>query len=55
MRFMLAEKILGIRRIDKLRSYISSNGVDFAFNKLEELVRLLEALDIIVLKDYANP
>ena len=51
----LAEKVLGIRRIDKLRSYIRSHGIGFAASKLEEFVELLEALDIIVLKDYSNP
>ncbi len=51
----LAERTLGIRRIDKLRSYIRSHGVGFATDKLEEFVELLEALDIIVIKDYSSP
>ncbi len=51
----LAEKMLGIRRIDKLRSYICRNGIGFAADKLKEFVELLEALDIIVLRDYADP
>jgi len=51
----LAEKTLGIRKIDKLRSYIRSYGVGFAADKLEEFVELLEALDIIVIKDYSSP
>ena len=51
----LTEKILGIRRIDKLRSYIRRNGVGFAADELKEFIELLEALDIIVLRDYADP
>jgi predicted nucleic acid-binding protein len=51
----LAEKRLGIRRIVRLRSYIKSNGVSFALDELERFVKLVEALDIVVLQDYANP
>ena len=51
----LAEKKLGIRRIDKLRSYIRSNGVSFAVDKLSEFVEFIEALNIVILQDYASP
>lgn len=51
----LAEKRLGIRGIARLRSYIRSNGVGFTFAELERFVKLIEALDIAVLQDYANP
>jgi predicted nucleic acid-binding protein len=51
----LAEKRLGIRRIARLRSYIKSNGVGFALAELERFIKLVEALDIVVLQDYAEP
>jgi predicted nucleic acid-binding protein len=51
----LAEKRLGIRRIDRLRSYIKSNGIGFALAELERFIKLVEALDIVVLQDYADP
>lgn len=51
----LAEKRLGIRKIARLRSYIRSSGVGFASAELARFVRLLEALDIVVLPDRANP
>jgi predicted nucleic acid-binding protein len=50
----LAGKRLGIRRIAKLRSYIRSNGVGFALTELERFVKLIEALGIAVLQDYAD-
>ncbi|GBF09067.1 putative nucleic acid-binding protein [Aeropyrum pernix] len=51
----LAEKRLGIRKIARLRSYIKSNGVDFALAELERFIKLVEALDIVILQDYADP
>ena len=50
----LAGKRLGIRRIAKLRSYIRSNGTGFALTELERLVKLIEALGIVVLQDYPD-
>ncbi len=51
----LAERRLGIRKIDKLRSYIRAKGLDFAVDKLAEFVELIEGLGIVVLQDHADP
>ncbi len=51
----LAERRLGIRRIDKLRYYIRSHGIDFALDELTKFVELLDILNVVVLQDYANP
>ena len=51
----LAEKRLGIKRIARLRSYIRSNGVGFASMELVRFVKLLETLNVVVLRDYASP
>jgi len=45
---------LGLRRLDRIKRYIASHGLDFAIDKLQTLVDVIEQLGIVVLRDSAG-
>ncbi len=49
----LALERLGLRRLDKVKAYISKHGLNFALEKLTTLRDVIHDLNIIVLKDVA--
>ena len=50
----LALERLGLRRLDKIKAYISKHGLNFAMDKLSMLRDVITELDITVLKDTAD-
>ncbi len=50
----LALERLGLRRLDKIKAYISKHGLNFAMDKLSMLRDVITELDIMVLKDTAD-
>ena len=50
----LALERLGLRRLDKVKAYISKHGLNFALEKLTMLRDVIHDLNIIVLKDVAS-
>lgn len=50
----LALERLGLRRLDKVKAYISKHGLNFALEKLTTLRDVIHDLNIIVLKDVAS-
>ena len=50
----LALERLGLRRLDKVKAYVSKHGLDFALDKLTMLRNVIKELDIIVLRDAAS-
>ncbi len=50
-----AKKRLGIRSLKKLKEYIRTRGLDFAYDVLEKYVNMLQDFDIVVLREYAEP
>ena len=51
----LAKKRLGIRSLKKLKTYIRSKGLDFAFDVLEKYTNMIQEFEITVLRDYVEP
>ncbi len=50
----LALEQLGLRRLDKVKAYVSKHGLNFALEKLTTLRDVIHDLNIIVLKDVAS-
>ena len=50
----LALERLGLRRLDKVKVYVSKHGLDFALDKLTMLRNVIKELDIVVLRDAAS-
>ena len=50
----LAQERLGLRRLDKVKAYISKHGLNFALEKLTTLRNIIRDLNIMVLKDVAD-
>ena len=50
----LALERLGLRRLDKIKAYISKHGLSFAMDKLSMLRDVITELDIMILKDTAD-
>ena len=50
----LALERLGLRRLDKVKAYVSKHGLEFALDKLTMLRNVIKELDIIVLRDAAS-
>ncbi len=50
----LALERLGLRRLDKIKAYISKHGLNFATDKLSILRDVITELDITILKDTAD-
>ena len=51
----LAKERLGIRKLSKLKKYIRAKGVGFALDILEKYTEMLLDLNIMILKDHAEP
>ena len=50
----LALERLRLRRLDKVKAYVSKHGLDFARDKLTMLGDVIDELGIAILRDYAS-
>jgi predicted nucleic acid-binding protein len=50
----LALERLGLRRLDKVKAYISKHGLDFVYDKFRLLKDVIEKLNIVIIRDYAT-